>query len=259
MKTTLILAAAVISALTSRANVVIGGNDGVPYVTDVLTPVKVGDTHTAKDNTHHYPVNGTTADGTQYYFSHVVDITAKSNQNMFDKYDECWRFYYGNEPFVSNNLCPEGYYAYAIGAEIIKGELDVWICQHKQEAYHNYEPFSDADNLSIFLGTLTPENKVLYVQPNADGIGFPYFYVYVKQYEKPGQVSGDDTFVKSLTFKYMPKSQTGVDDLQIADDDNQTEPAKYFTLQGAQVDAQAITPGLYVKRQGSKTQKIIIK
>ncbi len=50
--------------------------------------------------------------------------------------------------------------------------------------------------------------------------------------------------------------QGGIEGIE-ADDCN--VPVEYFNLSGISVDGDALTPGLYIKRQGGKTSKVIVK
>ena len=47
---------------------------------------------------------------------------------------------------------------------------------------------------------------------------------------------------------------TGIDDVE-AD----TAAAEYYTLQGVRVDAENLTPGLYIRRQGTRATKLLIR
>lgn len=51
-------------------------------------------------------------------------------------------------------------------------------------------------------------------------------------------------------------AKVGVDDVAVDADDSAIE---YFNLQGIRVDADNLTPGIYVRRQGNKTAKVIVK
>lgn len=51
-------------------------------------------------------------------------------------------------------------------------------------------------------------------------------------------------------------AKVGVDDVAVDADDSAVE---YFNLQGVRVDADNLTPGIYVRRQGNKAVKVIIK
>ena len=57
-------------------------------------------------------------------------------------------------------------------------------------------------------------------------------------------------------FKFTDHNTTGVGNIAA---DNTAAPAEYFTIQGRQVDGEALTPGIYIKRQGDTTTKIIIR
>lgn len=48
----------------------------------------------------------------------------------------------------------------------------------------------------------------------------------------------------------------GVDDVAVDTNDSAIE---YYNLQGVRVDADNLTPGVYVRRQGNKAVKVIIK
>ena len=57
-------------------------------------------------------------------------------------------------------------------------------------------------------------------------------------------------------FKFTDHNTTGVGNIAA---DNTAAPAEYFTIQGRQVGGEALTPGIYIKRQGDTTTKIIIR
>lgn len=50
---------------------------------------------------------------------------------------------------------------------------------------------------------------------------------------------------------------TGVENVT-GDNDNPDAPAEYFNLQGMRIDADNLTPGIYIERKGTKTRKIIV-
>ncbi len=41
--------------------------------------------------------------------------------------------------------------------------------------------------------------------------------------------------------------------------DGSNAPAEFFNLNGARVNGDALIPGLYIKHQGSKTSKVLVK
>lgn len=63
---------------------------------------------------------------------------------------------------------------------------------------------------------------------------------------------------KELVFAHptIKIESAGVEDIE-ADSDN--SPAEYFNLNGVHVKADALAPGLYIKRQGSKASKVLVK
>ncbi|MCM1071403.1 MAG: DUF4960 domain-containing protein [[Clostridium] fimetarium] len=60
------------------------------------------------------------------------------------------------------------------------------------------------------------------------------------------------------TLNYLAPKQTTTAIDSVADE-NADAPAEYFTLQGVRVSADALTPGLYIKRQGNKATKVVVK
>lgn len=75
------------------------------------------------------------------------------------------------------------------------------------------------------------------------------------------QVPGASDFVYGanagfcLVFDMVPKSESGIADV-IADED---APAEWFNLQGVRVSGDNLAPGIYIKRQGSKAVKVLVK
>jgi hypothetical protein len=41
--------------------------------------------------------------------------------------------------------------------------------------------------------------------------------------------------------------------------DNNNAPVKYFNLNGVEVNSDNLTPGLYIRRQGTKATKVAIR
>ncbi len=74
-------------------------------------------------------------------------------------------------------------------------------------------------------------------------------------------VNGSADNIKKLTantLNYLAPKQTTTAIDSVADE-NADAPAEYFTLQGVRVSADALTPGLYIKRQGNKATKVVVK
>jgi hypothetical protein len=79
---------------------------------------------------------------------------------------------------------------------------------------------------------------------------------------KPGDVvgcGGLQTLHEGWTPKQMvdPSSISGVE--TISADANANAPVEYFNLQGIQVGADNATPGLYIRRQGTETTKVVVR
>lgn len=59
--------------------------------------------------------------------------------------------------------------------------------------------------------------------------------------------------------KYVP---TGVENIAIEEQENafdETLPSEYFNLSGARVNGNALAPGIYIRRQGNVTAKIVVR
>ena len=67
------------------------------------------------------------------------------------------------------------------------------------------------------------------------------------------RLKGADSEVKTVTVN---DQGTSIDEIGV---DTEAAPAEYFNLQGVRVAADALTPGIYVKRQGNKVEKISVK
>ncbi|MDE6395814.1 MAG: hypothetical protein K2K84_00915, partial [Muribaculaceae bacterium] len=57
---------------------------------------------------------------------------------------------------------------------------------------------------------------------------------------------------------FATTNTAGVDDIVVDGVDNDA-PVEYFNLQGVKVDADSAAPGVYVRRQGSTTSKVIVR
>ena len=51
---------------------------------------------------------------------------------------------------------------------------------------------------------------------------------------------------------------SGIEDIQF-ETATPMAPIEYFNLHGVKIDADNLTPGLYITRQGNKTSKVLIK
>ena len=61
-------------------------------------------------------------------------------------------------------------------------------------------------------------------------------------------------------YKYNGRvaGQTGVDEITI-DSIDPNAPVEYYNLQGVKVNVDNLIPGLYIRRQENKTDKVLIK
>lgn len=53
----------------------------------------------------------------------------------------------------------------------------------------------------------------------------------------------------------MPTSESGIADV-VADEN---APVEWYSLQGVRVNGENLAPGIYIKRQGSKAVKVLVK
>lgn len=67
---------------------------------------------------------------------------------------------------------------------------------------------------------------------------------------------GNASHVYTVQFNKTPDTPTGIDSIEADDSDT---PAEYFNLQGTRVSRNSLIPGIYIRRQGTKTTKIIVQ
>lgn len=63
-------------------------------------------------------------------------------------------------------------------------------------------------------------------------------------------------YLPKTKFEYAASTVDGVEDIEAADTD---VAAEFYTLQGVRVNPETAAPGIYVKRQGSKTSKVVVR
>ena len=70
-------------------------------------------------------------------------------------------------------------------------------------------------------------------------------------------VDTDPLVTTPAAASYILKGSSAVDDIAI---DNATEaPVRYYNLSGVAVPAENLTPGVYIKVQGDKATKVVVK
>lgn len=86
----------------------------------------------------------------------------------------------------------------------------------------------------------------LYQYSPADGV-----YKYALAQESPKVVTPANEM-------FAVKASSGVEDITIEEADNNA-PVEYFNINGVRVNSDNLTPGIYIKRQGKKVEKIVIR
>ena len=122
-----------------------------------------------------------------------------------------------------------------------------------------YDVTWDGDTPSMtFRYEFKGQTPVNYSQLSFDYAGNLYhflpsngFYVYALAQENPVVTTPANAFI-------AVKGESGVEDITVESVDNDA-PVEFFNLNGVRVAADNLTPGLYIKRQGKKAEKVVIK
>lgn len=99
-------------------------------------------------------------------------------------------------------------------------------------------------------GTATPGNyRARYILDwqNTD----PCKYGQAKTYS-----SNNDNGEVVIDFIISIKGTSGIGDIEI---DNSNAPVEYYNINGIRVNAENLTPGLYIRRQGTDVKKVLVK
>lgn len=107
---------------------------------------------------------------------------------------------------------------------------------------------SDKDGNAMTSSTIfTSATKTSWTAPNG---------AYVPAVKLTNRTA-NNTFFTKLTVKYIiDNNVTGIDGIE-SDDEN--APVEYFNLQGIRVNGDNLGTGIYIRRQGSKTTKVLIQ
>lgn len=74
---------------------------------------------------------------------------------------------------------------------------------------------------------------------------------------KSSTSSATNNYIAKINVTYVASpGLTGIDGVEA---DNENAPVEYFNLQGIRVSADNLTPGIYIRRQGSKASKVLVK
>ena len=74
--------------------------------------------------------------------------------------------------------------------------------------------------------------------------------------ESPASLATGATLVPAYVFVSQGKDSTGVEDIETAETE---APAQYYNLNGVEVKADNLVPGIYIVRQGNKVSKHLIR
>lgn len=69
------------------------------------------------------------------------------------------------------------------------------------------------------------------------------------------QQSGDNGRLGGFTVKYVSTGLSAIEEIEV----DANAPVEFYNLQGVRVAADAVAPGIYVVRQGSKAMKVLVK
>lgn len=124
------------------------------------------------------------------------------------------------------------------------------------EIYWNFTAATDANEPA----TNEPAAQVGETTVEKDGMTYNLYTGPIKEISANkgtlsyfARLNGVDSEVKTVTVN---DQGTSIDEIGV---DTEAAPAEYFNLQGVRVAADALTPGIYVKRQGNKATKVYVK
>ena len=114
---------------------------------------------------------------------------------------------------------------------------------------------SSSDSQIIVSPTTLPrEGGVVVMVFNPSKVATSYVTIPVYVSAKNASTVTVNCLTKWSGKYYANGGMTGIDDVE-AD----TAAAEYYTLQGVRVDAENLTPGLYIRRQGNTVTKVVIR
>ena len=113
---------------------------------------------------------------------------------------------------------------------------------------------SSDSQITVSPTTLPREGGVVVMVFNPSKVATSYVTIPVYVSAKNASTVTVNCLTKWSGKYYANGGMTGVDDVE-AD----TAAAEYYTLQGVRVDAENLTPGLYIRRQGNTVTKVVIR
>lgn len=112
----------------------------------------------------------------------------------------------------------------------------------------------------VTISDLTPDNDKIWTLRNLDGKLVYYSdatkQVYCYEYTNPNADLVKNPDKMEIVFEPNNPTKAGID-ATFVDDASENAPVEYFNLQGMRVDGKSA--GLYIRRQGAKASKVIIK
>lgn len=106
-------------------------------------------------------------------------------------------------------------------------------------------------NKLVLLGGITAH---VYLHGTLENMKIDVVWFMSDEYN-PEDESNTPIFVE---FNKKPDSTTGITDITV-DVDNSNAPVEFYNLQGVRVSGDNLTPGIYVRRQGSAVSKVLVK
>lgn len=170
----------------------------------------------------------------------VKILNSKSTKGIFDVKD-------GNRVLSLNNVNVEGY----------NGQIGVNLNGKLQLEGNNVLPAVYVANAGAEIsatGTLTNTTPINIIY--ADGLAPKAGDTVVKGCTDPSKFSIDGMTLQTVDGNLVVGSSSAIDDIAV---DEEKGEAVYYNLNGVVVNPENLAPGLYIRRQGSKVTKIVIK
>ncbi|GEM_PF-2761051 len=170
----------------------------------------------------------------------VKILNSKSTKGIFDVKD-------GNRVLSLNNVNVEGY----------NGHIGVNLNGKLQLEGNNVLPAVYVANAGAEIsatGALTNTTPINIIY--ADGLAPKAGDTVVKGCADPSKFSIDGMTLQTVDGNLVVGSSSAIDDIAV---DEEKGEAVYYNLNGVVVNPENLAPGLYIRRQGSKVTKIVIK
>ena len=122
-----------------------------------------------------------------------------------------------------------------------------------------YDVTWNGDTPSMTLRyTFKSTTPVTYNTLSFDYAGNLYHYIPSNGVYKYALAQESPKVVTPANEMFAVKASSGVEDITIEEADNNA-PVEYFNINGVRVNSDNLTPGIYIKRQGKKVEKIVIR